>query len=557
MSSNAYDDLKGAIASSVLIKKANARIINADEESLADWIFDFRAILLQPQWLNRYADIFWERYASQYPFQVCGMESAAISLVAAIVMKGVERGTPVNGLFVRKSRKRQGLLKQIEGTPTNDRIILVDDLINSGSTFNKQIKILTAADARVSDMFALLAFRDTSTYTSIQQENSIKLQTLFTLKDFDLPLLSPSSPKIPSYHFDTIWKFSAPHPSYNHVVQKSSPILDDHHVYFGTDIGDFFALDQTDGKIVWTYEIGKHPPGKGIFSSPTLCKGLVYFGGYDGNVYALDAATGTKKWTYSDADWIGSSPALAPNLNLVFIGLEFGLFKKRGGIAALNANTGALVWRDTTAALTHGSPLYIREENMVVIGSNDSVVYAYQADTGEMLWRFPTNGAVKSSLAYDPKRRLVFAGSLGGTLYALSARDGNAVFAREMNAGIYSTPIVHNDTVYVTSLDKCVYAIDLNTWKDEWSFATLGRIFASPVIIGGSLWCGSNDGRLYEIHKETGKLVDFFQASERITNRISYNEKSKKFFVLTQANELYCLTKNENDTQPHSHLHLV
>src|SRR5665213_1522892 len=158
-----YKDLKKAIAGIVLVRSnAGVRIISADETTRGEWIFDFRALLLQSKWIDQYAEIFWDLYADRYPFQVCGMESAAISLVAAIVMKGVERKTPVNGLFIRKSRKRKGLMKQVEGTPTDDPIILVDDLINSGGTFEKQIKILEQMEKKVSDIFALIAFRDQS-----------------------------------------------------------------------------------------------------------------------------------------------------------------------------------------------------------------------------------------------------------------------------------------------------------------------------------------------------------------------------------------------------------
>lgn len=541
----AESDLQKAIQSSAFVSaKSGTRIISSDENTASEWLFDFRALLLQPKWLDRYAEIFWERYASKYPFQVCGMESAAISLVAAIVMKGVQRGTPVNGIYIRKSRKRKGLTKQIEGTLSNESIILVDDLINSGSTFNKQIKILTEAKAHVTHIFTLLAFRDKSAYESLTAENTTCIESVFTLEDFGIPLLAAKQQHA-NDAFETVWRFEAPDPSYNFVVQKSAPIIDNSRIYFGTDAGTFFAIDQATGEIIWTFQTKKHPPGKGIFSSPALSKGVVYFGAYDGNVYALDANTGVKKWAYDDADWIGSSPALAPNLNLLFIGLEFGLFRKRGGIIALRVDTGKRVWEERTPALTHGSPLYIKEENTVVIGSNDSVVYAYQADTGTPLWQFQADGEVKSSFAYDAKRRLILFGTLGGTFYALSALNGVPVFAYEMGGGMYSTPCIDGDTVYFASLDKYIYALSLQTGKEIWSFGTNGRIFASPIIADRSLWCGSNDGKLYEIDPATGKLRNFFQATERIVNKVIYNQETKRMFVPTQANELYCLKRKE------------
>jgi len=530
-----FTDFKDVIARDAFVTGAQTRIIDKDEQTRAKWLFDFRNVLLRPELLNRYAEIFWQLYASRYPFQVCGMESAAISLVSAIVMKSVERGTPVNGLYIRKSRKRQGMMKRIEGSPTPDPIILIDDLINSGGTFDKQLKVLADAGLHVAEILAILAFRNMPAYEAL----GVPMRALFTLEDFGIPLLTSKSPEVVHHSFDVVWKFQAPNPSYNYVVPKSAPVIDDEKIYFGSDAGIFYALDQKMGSIVWNFKVGKHPAEKGIFSSPVLHEGVVYFGAYDGNVYALDTKSGNELWRYDRADWVGSSPAISENLGLLFIGLEFGLFRKRGGIAALDLSTGKEVWSDRTPELTHCSPLYIEDENMVVIGSNDARVYAYRAGTGEALWRFEADGDVKASFAYDKKTRMIFFGTLGGTFYALSL-DGSVVYAKEIGP-VYSIPCVKGDSIYVSSLDKHIYALDIATGKDRWSYATSGRIFASPVIIENSLWCGSNDGRLYEIDSENGKLKRYFQVSERIVNKITYNQVPKYFFVPTQANEMYCI----------------
>ncbi|MFZ2984080.1 MAG: PQQ-binding-like beta-propeller repeat protein, partial [Minisyncoccia bacterium] len=362
---NPYDDLQQAIQEHVLKRKADgAHIIQKESQGMtADWLFDFRALMLQPKWLNRYAEIFWERHGSKYPFQVAGMETAGIALVAAIVMKGVERGTPVNGFFIRKSRKRQGLMKMIEGTPTDDPVILVDDLMNSGGTIHKQVEIISSIGKHVSDVFVLLVYRAREAYAFTETDH-VALDFLFTLKDFGLRMLSSDAPEIPKESFKTLWHFAAPTSSLQLVVQKSAPVLDDTRLFFGSDEGVFRALDQETGEVLWEFSIERHPVEKGILSSPALHKGVVYFGAYDGNVYVLNAETGNMLWKYADADWVGSSPSLAPELGLLFIGLEFGLFNKRGGIVALSLATGKRVWEDRTPALTHGSPLYIPEEEM-------------------------------------------------------------------------------------------------------------------------------------------------------------------------------------------------
>lgn len=535
-------DLREAIRSNVLVRRRpGTRIISSNERDQDEWIFDFRALLLQPEWLNRYAELFWESCAGQYPFQVCGMESAAISLVSAIVMKGIERGTPVNGLYIRKSRKRYGLLKQIEGAPNSEKVILVDDLINSGGTFHKQIKILADAGLRVTSAFALIKYRNDEAYRAL----GIPIATVCTLKDFGLPEYTASRNNNKYDAFTVQWRFCAQNPSYNVVNPKSSPALYDGKAYFGTDAGALVCLEQSTGNALWQFDTGKDAWDRGILSSPVVENGRVYFGAYDGNVYALDATTGARVWTYEEADWVGSSPCVARDLNLLFIGLEFGLIRKQGGIAALDLKTGKRVWADRSAEYTHCSPLYIQEENLVVIGGNDCSVSAYQADTGHLCWRYQTRGQVKASFSYDSARRLVLFGSMDGTFYALSARDGVPIFGKETGAGIYSTPHIQDNMVFFSSLDKHIYALDMDSWRERWNFATKGRIFASPVILDGSLWCGSNDGKLYELDPEKGNLRGFFQASERIVNKIAYNPATKRFFVPTQANELYCLARTK------------
>ena len=61
--------------------------------------------------------------------------------------------------------------------------------------------------------------------------------------------------------------------------------------------------------------------------------------------------------------------------------------------------------------------------------------------------------------------------------------------------------------------------------------------------IDGSLYIGTNAGRLTEIDPQTGKERSYFTVPERITNRVFHNAKTGRFFLSTYANEIYCLEK--------------
>lgn len=38
-----------------------------------------------------------------------------------------------------------------------------------------------------------------------------------------------------------------------------------------------------------------------------------------GHLYAVDAASGALRWSYATADWVDSSPTLAPDCKTVFV----------------------------------------------------------------------------------------------------------------------------------------------------------------------------------------------------------------------------------------------
>ena len=543
--------LKKIIKEEVFITDGQERIVSQGGID-SQWLFDFRSIFLNPHHINLIADIFWETHKDKYPFQVGGLEVASVPLLSAIVTKSIEKGKPIHGFFIRKSRKKDGLLKMIEGKMTDDPIILVDDVINSGRTFIRQLEVIEGIGREVQSIFTILRFRN-SDYYDFAHDRGIKITSLFTLPDFGHKFRGTRKQKLHYQPFDVQWYFKSEDPNFFHVVPKSAPTLDGKHVYFGSDSGNFWALKQGNGSVVWKYKVGFHPKGKGIFSTPIVHNSTVYFGAYDGNMYALDTKTGRRKWIFMEADWIGSSPAIAENIDTLFVGLEFGLWKKRGGIVALDLETGEKKWEYIMPEYTHGSPAYHPNKKVVAIGSNDGVAYLFNAKNGKLIWKYQTGGEIKGTPVFDLERNYIIYGSYNGELNIFNL-SGKLLHTHKADFAIFSNPLVKGNNVYAASADKKLYCIDLDTFKEKWVFTASVRIFASPAIVDDKLYIGANDARLHEIDLETGKETSFFQVTERITNRIAYNPETKRFFLPTFANEIYCLEKKtekkeEKETQ--------
>jgi len=563
---NYREYIRKIIEKSVYVSATEEDFTHTGVMKESGWLMDFRRVIFHRETLEAVAKAFWETFKDKGAIQVCGLEIAAVPLVTGISLNQPESfDKKMSAFFMRKSRKKDALMRMIEGTPASKEVpvVLVDDILNSGKTFIRQIEVLEELGYTISAVWSILRFRDKDFYEYFE-EKGIDIYSLFELNDFKESLgtqnFGPRTFSPLSMPFKIVWKFASKDPNYFYVVPKSDPAIDNERVYVGSDSGWFWAINQNDGSTAWNFKVGLHAKGKSIFSSPVVHNNTVFFGAYDGNFYALDAKTGKRKWIFWEADTIGSSPAIAPELGLVFIGLEFGLIRKRGGVAALDVKTGKKKWEFPMAAYTHSTPLYIKSRKQIIIGGNEGIAYLLHAKTGKKIWEFKTGEAteeevvrgfsrfdIKESFAYAQKQDLVVFGNAEGNLFAINRKSGEKKWSFKAEFGFLSTPLVHKNTVLASSLDKNLYCIDLDTGKELWRWNAGARIFASPVIINNKVYIGANTGRLAELNPETGKEEAFTAVPERITNKVAYNHETKRYFLPTFANEIYCLERKKDD----------
>ncbi|NOZ21441.1 MAG: PQQ-binding-like beta-propeller repeat protein, partial [Planctomycetes bacterium] len=88
----------------------------------------------------------------------------------------------------------------------------------------------------------------------------------------------------------------------------------------------------------------------------------------------------------------------------------------------------------------------------------------------------------------------------------------------------YQVAIADGLVFFGSSADHKVYAIDLKTGQERWSFFTEGPIRFSPVVSGGRVFVASDDGCVYCLAAETGKLIWKFRCGPR-DERLIGNEQ--------------------------------
>ncbi len=228
--------------------------------------------------------------------------------------------------------------------------------------------------------------------------------------------------------------------------------------------GDFnaYGLRASDGDAAWQQDVkGLSTMASANLAGENVLLGVCSGPDYRGSTIALNAKTGALRWRAPAGD-CDSAPTFGGGR--VFVSgvdgnrTRYG-FGARGTVAALDRNTGRIIWRYRTE---HDGPYTkIGSNERAIAGTYRAGTYyqampttneliAFDSTTGAVRWRFHTNGPVKMSPVL--KDRHIYFGDTVGLFYTLDSVNGALVKARMFeDAFSTSPPVFVGDTVVVAA----------------------------------------------------------------------------------------------------------
>ena len=145
-------------------------------------------------------------------------------------------------------------------------------------------------------------------------------------------------------------------------------------------------------------------------------------------------------------------------------------------------------------------------------GTNHGLVLAVEAASGRIAWHRQFAGCIAASPAVG--NGVVYigfmnpppcSGSAPSFLAALDDRNGRTLW--RLRAGVIeASPLLVGGRVYFGSWDHRIYALDRRTGRLEWSFSTGGRVKGGVALAGRTVYAGSYDGYLYALNARNGHL---------------------------------------------------
>lgn len=159
----------------------------------------------------------------------------------------------------------------------------------------------------------------------------------------------------------------------------------------------------------------------------------------------------------------------------------------------------------STPMSTYGVPAI--GEEVVYVGGYDGYLYSFTRKTGAEN-KYDTGSAIVGSPTFDPETNTVLVGSSNGKLYALYAdlrEDEKWTF--KTGDKIWSTPVVDNGVVYISSADHRFYAIDIDSGKEIWYFEAGAGILSTALIKNNTIYIGACDNKFYAIDTATEEQI--------------------------------------------------
>ncbi|MDR0300735.1 MAG: PQQ-binding-like beta-propeller repeat protein [Treponema sp.] len=345
------------------------------------------------------------------------------------------------------------------------------------------------------------------------------------------------------------------------IRSLNPPVVIGDTIYFGSDDGNFYALDVESGYMRWVFKSGAE-----INSIPYADKDQVYFGSKDGKLYALSRETGQEVWNFQVQSQINSQVQRYGDY-IIFVGdADAVYFLSPNGKEKFSLyNPG---WYNYTFLMADDVMYFGTGPSSGLIGPYDinkreylwylnyyeefnAIWYSFSAVRGDLLY-FGTVDVYGDMYfgfyafnRYTGKK--VWEQQCEGILEGLDYEEVWELFLRNVDVLDFMAPTVWKDLVIFAGGDCVARAFDAKTGALRWEQVFDTPISSAPTVASGRVYFGLmgddfNRPKLVCISARDGKLLwqtetegSLLSAPVIAGKRIIFGTDKNVFYVMEQV----------------------
>ncbi len=266
---------------------------------------------------------------------------------------------------------------------------------------------------------------------------------------------------------------------------------------------------------VWTAMIAGASSRARLASAPVVSNGRLYVIDTQARVSAFDANTGAQIWsTMLDVKGDGRPSLFGGGVSADgdFVYATNGV----GDVAAIKADTGAVVWKKRPAGPLRGAPTL--SNGNVYVMTQDNQIYALAAADGEAQWNEAGPVGVSGIFgvaAPAAGQGTVIAGYSTGELAAYRYENGRSLWSDTLSRTSMSTsvstltdidadPVIDRGRVFALGKGGRMAAYELATGQRIWEINIAG--IATPIVSGDWVFVLTDDAKLLCVQRSSGKI---------------------------------------------------
>ncbi len=281
----------------------------------------------------------------------------------------------------------------------------------------------------------------------------------------------------------------------------------------------------------------------GGWAGTTIHDGIIYVGTRDGRVVAINSSAESLEWAYSilvtaQSGGLSCGETSVPTAiyttpvvdeGIVYIGtysgqvLALNIMARSQNLTFPQQRYGEWQWpRDSAQSSAIVADLLLTDDSIYASSSNGRV-YSLDKEFGDLNWASKVLDERHKKLWTSPviQNNTLYVSTYDGHIYALSLETEDLLdWSFEADAGFASSPLIYEDTLFLGSFDRYLYAINISSDVPMWKFPKeepAGKWFwASPVISESIVYAGCLDGLVYAIEAETGEKLWEFDTEDPI-----------------------------------------
>jgi len=153
---------------------------------ISNYYFDGRISSLSSAGSYLIASIILDMIARDKIDAIGGLTLGADPIIGATVALSFKRKNRLNGFIVRKESKKHGMGNLIEGPQLkkNSRVLIIDDVVTTGSSTLKAIQAVQKTGAEIVRVISVVDRLEGASENI--SKLGLKLESIFTIKDFKI-----------------------------------------------------------------------------------------------------------------------------------------------------------------------------------------------------------------------------------------------------------------------------------------------------------------------------------------------------------------------------------